>query len=203
MRFLSKAISVLLHPLFLPTYIFLILLSSDTYLAYRIPEQLQWLLLGFVFVITFVFPTLSSYIMLRKGMIQSLEMETARERFAPYLITAIYFFACYFMLKKMHLSAPFYNVQLGAAVSVLMAALINYKWKISAHMTAIGGLAGVFFSLSLVLPDNFSSQFLITILVAGVLGSARLISGTHTHAQLYVGFGVGFFCEWVTLVFSN
>lgn len=203
MQFFSKAISVLLHPLFFPTYIFLILLNSDTYLAFRIPEQLQWLLLGFVFVITFVFPSLSSYIMLKKGMIRSLEMETAKERFAPYMITAIYFFACYFMLKKMHLSAPLYNVQLGAAVSVLMAALINYKWKISAHMTAIGGLAGVFFTLSLVLPDNFSSQFLVTILIAGVLGSARLISGTHTHPQLYVGFGVGFLCEWVTLIYFS
>lgn len=134
-------------------------------------------------------------------MIQSLEMETPGERFAPYLITAVYFFACYFMMKRVHISPVFYNVQLGAAISVVLAAAINYRWKISAHMTAIGGLAGVFFTLSIILPDNFSAQFMITVLVAGVLGTARLVSGSHTNSQLYAGFALGFLSEWITLSF--
>lgn len=197
----ARIVSFIFHPLLFPTYIFLALLNSHAYFAYRVPAAMQWVLTAAIFIVTFVFPSLSSYIMLKRGVVHSLEMENRSERIFPYLITAIYFFGCYFMLKNSHLSAFFYQVQLGAAITVLMAAIINLRWKISAHMAGIGGLAGVFFTLSIILPDSFMREFLLSVLLAGIIGAARLLAGLHSNAQIYAGFVLGFLCEWVVLTY--
>ena len=195
----SKFLSYLFHPLLLPTYIIFVLLQSNAYFNYRIPEQVQYILVGTIFVITFLFPFLSCLLMLKQGIIKSVEMESGQERFYPYVVTVIYFFACYFFLKQMHLSAFFYKVQLGAAVSVLITACINYKWKISAHLAGIGGAAAVFYSIDNMLSVNYFFEFILIVLLAGLLGTARLISGTHTHAQIYAGFILGFTCMFIVM----
>lgn len=195
----SKFISYALHPLLLPTYIFFILLQSDAYFNYRIPHQVQYILLGTVFVITFLFPFLSCMLMMKRGVIKTIEMETNQERLFPYMVTTIYFFASYFFMKEMHLSSVFYKVQLGAAISVLLATAINYKWKISAHLVGIGGAAGVFYAINNLLLINYFFEFTAIVLVAGILGTARLLHGAHTHAQLYAGFALGFLCQLIVL----
>jgi membrane-associated phospholipid phosphatase len=70
--------------------------------------------------------------------------------------------------------------------------LVSLKWKISAHLAAIGGLTGGFFGLSFRLQENPVHILIFLILVSGVLGTARLVLGKHNKAQIYAGFLLGF-----------
>ena len=88
---------------------------------------------------------------------------------------------------------------LGAAASVVLAILINLKWKVSIHMIGIGGIVGMFFGMSSFLLIDLRFPILISLLVAGLIGTARMAMGSHKPPQLYVGFLIGFCCEYFVL----
>lgn len=118
-------------------------------------------------------------------------MEDKEERRLPYLITAAFYILTYFLLQKFNLSALLYIVMLGASTTILIAMVINFKWKVSAHMVGIGGLIGVLIGLSLRLQMNFTFLIVLFILLAGILGTSRLILKAHVPTQIFVGFFVG------------
>ena len=58
-------------------------------------------------------------------------------------------------------------------------------------MTGIGGLCGSFMLLSFIWPIDLRLIRAALFLVAGVIGSARLILNVHTPAQITAGFFAG------------
>jgi hypothetical protein len=192
-------LSYILHPLLIQTYIVLFLLFSNAYFAYSIPGVVQKFLIGTVFVITFLFPVVSTLFMVKRGMIQSLQLQSQHERFFPFLIAAVYYFACYFFIKKLPVPPLFYVIQFGAACSILITLLINLRWKISVHMIGVGGFAGTLFSVSHIIYVNYILAISVVIILSGLLGFSRLLTGNHTQSQLYLGFVCGFLCEYVSL----
>jgi hypothetical protein len=131
-------------------------------------------------------------ILKRRGMIQSVQMETKQERVFPFLITAIFYYAAYFMLKKLDLPPIYYLVILGAALLVIVCLIINLWWKISIHLTSMGGMLGAFIGMSLSMNIEMNLIICFLVLVSGILATSRLILKAHTPAQVYVGFFTGF-----------
>jgi membrane-associated phospholipid phosphatase len=59
------------------------------------------------------------------------------------------------------------------------------------HMTGIGGLCGSFLLLSVIWPIDLRLILATLFLVAGIIGTARLILNVHTPAQVAAGFFAG------------
>jgi membrane-associated phospholipid phosphatase len=76
---------------------------------------------------------------------------------------------------------------------------VNFRWKISIHMVGIGGITGMLLGLSSLFLLDLRVPIIISILIAGILGSARLRMGAHQPSQVYVGYLVGIFCEYLML----
>jgi membrane-associated phospholipid phosphatase len=108
----------------------------------------------------------------------------------------------YLILKRIPIF-PIYNFFLVATILVQIALLIvSLRWKISAHAAAIGGLIGGFLALSFRLNEN---PFLILsglIIIAGMVGTARLILEKHTNWQVYTGFLLGFLIMDLVIMFA-
>lgn len=182
---------MLLHPLLMPTYIVILLFNSGGYIGFNLNQKLELIIYAIVFFNTFLFPGLLSFILLKKKKINSLQMEDKSERRLPYLITAAFYILTYYLLRKFNLSALLYVIMLGASTAILISMLINFKWKVSAHMVGIGGLIGVLIGLSLRLQMDFTFLIICFTFLAGLLGTARLILNAHIPAQVFVGFMVG------------
>ena len=87
----------------------------------------------------------------------------------------------------------FIRIIVVAALAVQTACvLINIFWKISTHTAAIGGVAGALFIFSEVFRFNPIWWFSLTLIIAGILGTSRMILRQHTLLQVVVGFFVGF-----------
>lgn len=199
---LAKTISYVFHPLLIPTIGLWFIFHAQSYLSFIITAELQRALYVVVFIATFVFPVLSSILLLIMGRIRSLEMESPEERRVPYLLTAIYYSLGYYMLTtKVALPEQLNLVLLGANVSVVLTMLINIKWKISAHTIGIGGLIGALLGFSYQLQVNIINELILVFLIAGLIGYARLRLNAHTQAQVYAGYLVGFLCEFLLFVF--
>lgn len=198
---LAKFISVIFHPLTMPTYGFLLIFCTKNYIATFTPFNLKLIILGVTFVFTFLLPTVNALILLRMGKIKSLEMETIAERTIPYLSTSFYFFALFYLFYSAQFPAVLSALVLGAGISILLTLIINYRWKISAHAIGIGGIIGATIGLSFRLMTDMNAVLMLVIFCAGLTGYARLKLNAHTPAQVYSGFLLGTIIELSLMFF--
>ena len=196
---LAKFLSIILHPVLMPGYALFYLLNFNSYFKTMTSMYEKSALYSIILLNTLVLPMLISYILVRRGLIHSFEMAKREERVIPYISNAILMVVAYYMMRKLMLPKIFYLMILGASAAVVFAVIINLKWKISIHMIGIGAFVGTFFGLSTFMMVDLRFPILLTLLIAGLLGSARLTLGAHTSMQIYAGFFVGFFCEYVIL----
>ena len=196
---LARFLSIILHPVLMPSYALFYLLNFNTYFETMTSVYEKSALYSIIVLNTLVLPILISYILVRRGLIHSFEMAKREERVIPYISNAILMVVAYYMMRKLMLPKIFYLMILGASAAVVFAVIINLKWKISIHMIGIGAFVGTFFGLSTFMMVDLRFPILLTLLIAGLLGSARLTLGAHTSMQIYAGFFVGFFCEYVIL----
>jgi hypothetical protein len=180
----------------MPFYAVVLVMNLNTYIAYSLSPHLQRIIITMVFVTTGTLPVLTAFFLLQKGMIRSLEMENIEERRIPFISTALFYFACYYLMSRLPVPRLLGLMVLGATITIVIAWLLSYRWKVSIHMIGIGGLTGVLFGLSQVLNTELIYIIIATTLISGFLGTARLIVGAHTPAQIYTGFAIGLFTEW-------
>jgi len=197
----AKVISYLFHPLLMPTYGFAVIFFSNNYISTFTTGSIKLIILSVTFVFTFLLPSANALILLKMGRIKSLEMETLNERIIPYLSTALYYFALFYLFYNAEFPNIFRILILGAALSILFTLFISLKWKISAHTTGIGGIAGASLGIIYRLQIDLHLILMIAILISGIVGFARLKLMAHTPAQVYSGFVLGFMIELLLMLF--
>ncbi len=188
---LAKIISALFHPLLVPTYALLLLINLQTHSIIALPEDFRYIIVAFVFLSTFVLPSIIIYILLKIGKIKSLEMQSQQERVLPMLIITIAFYGTYYLLKQSAVTGLMSLFMVGATMLVLITLIINYITKISLHMTAWGGLFGTFLGFAISFNYNLMSLLFLIIFLIGIVATARLKLNAHTPLQIYLGFIVG------------
>ncbi len=187
---LASLLSILLHPLLMPTIGLLVIFSTQSHVTF-LPFELRRSIIIIVLISTCILPVSVIPLFLQTGLIKSLQMETSKERIIPLMSTAVFFMLGYFFLKKFQLPAFIPLFFLGTLVAVLASLSISFFWKISVHMVGIGGLLGALVSMSLKYGVNTHVWLLIAIFVSGLLGSSRLAVGAHNPKQVYAGFALG------------
>jgi membrane-associated phospholipid phosphatase len=83
----------------------------------------------------------------------------------------------------------------------VVCALINVWWKISTHTAAIGGVAGALFVFGELFGFNPVWWLCVVLILAGILGTSRMILRQHSLLQVIVGFVVGIVCSVVGLIY--
>lgn len=196
-RTFANIISYLFHPLLFPAFGTAAIIFANPHLFGNFDFRQQFLWIFLVFVLTFVFPVVWLVMMRKLQMIDSLKLETTRERIIPYIATATFYLWTYRMFHPSTSNTMFANelissMMLGAAIAIFIGFFINIFMKVSIH--AIG--AGCFFGLALVLAriSDFNLTFLLigSILVGGMIGTARLVLEAHRPAEIFTGYLVGF-----------
>jgi membrane-associated phospholipid phosphatase len=198
---LAKFISIVLHPLLMPTYGFILIFCTKNYISTFLLFRSKIVIVGITFLFTFLFPAINAVVLLKMGRIRSLEMESTKERLIPYGTTALYYFALLYLFYNRGFPFIFKLVLLGATSVILITLLISIKWKISAHTAGIGGVAGAVLGMLYRMQMDVELLFFIIILISGIVGCARLLLKAHTPAQVYSGFVLGFFVQLLLIIF--
>lgn len=190
---IAKIISYFFHPLLMPTYAFIILFNLKAYFSLVIPYEGKVRIVLLIFIVTFVFPSMVILFFKSRNMIRSLHQLNRQERKFPFITTIIFYIFAYYFLKNVQISPIFHYFIFGATVISILALLINFFWKISIHMIAIGGLIGMLLGLLFTGIVGEHIFLVLSIFIAGLIGSARLQLKAHTPAQVYSGFLLGVF----------
>lgn len=198
MKFFSKTLhilaqtwSVLLHPLWMPT-VGVLLYKSQFIQQENLNVFWQWVIIG-TFILTAVLPLLMILLRILIGKARSLEIENAHERTIPYVFTSICYIAWCVLFQHV-LSMPHYvtNCAIGATVAIGLVTIINTRWKISAHLTGLGGLIGTLVSCTSIMQIHITIWCILSTL-AGILllMYARIYVRAHTPLQVVLGFLLG------------
>ena len=127
------------------------------------------------------------------------ELNLREQRYMPLLLTIFSYFFCAIIMYKRDLPWYMNGIILASLMILFVNFIINARWRVSEHMAAIGGvMAGVIAFSSLFLYDP-TKWICIFTLIAGALGSARMILGHNNLGEIFGGFFIGFFCTSIAL----
>ncbi|MCW3076796.1 MAG: putative rane protein [Bacteroidetes bacterium] len=199
MKGLSLTLSVIFHPLLMATYGCLLIFFGirHTVYDYMTPFDTKWRISVIVFLFSFMFPVLNIIILYKLKRIPSLTLSGQEDRTFPYIMTALFYFGLFYLLKDINIWNSIKLFVLGGGLGILLTAIINLKYKISAHMVGLGGLLGVLLSLSYLIKFDMTFFYVSVILIAGLVGMARLFLQEHKPSQLYSGFLLGLLVQTV------
>ena len=85
-------------------------------------------------------------------------------------------------------------------MALALTTVITLRWKISAHMVGIGGTAGTVLAIASIHAIPLLPMLAGIILLAGLLGSARLLTSDHTQGQVLAGALLGALCTYFPVV---
>jgi len=189
----AKALSALFNPFYLPV-VGLILLFMFSYLSI-LPWVYKLLVVALVYVCTVLLPTYLIYLYRRYQGWSLVDLGVRERRLVPYVIGIVCYGLCIYLMRLHHIAHLMTSIVMAALVIQVVCALVNLWWKISTHMAAIGGVVGAVFAFSVLFNYNPVWWISITIVIAGMLGTARMILRQHTLRQVVVGFLVGVVCS--------
>ena len=190
-------LSVLMHPCLIPTYGMIFYMCMMHARHPQLPGVYLALSIAGTFVLTALIPIMLILLLWRRKVITSPELMQAQQRTTPYLYTAICFgFWSYFVRGTMRMPQVWFYIAIGATVALLAVTLINRWWKISAHLTALGGLLGGAFSISLYYSMLPTMLIIGILLVSLLLMYARLYLNAHTPMQVVCGYILGLICTF-------
>lgn len=190
----AQFISWLFHPLFIPTYAFVLFFFTNSYLSYLITFKGKLIIVSVVFICSALLPSFFLMFAHRKKIIGQLTMESREDRVLPYIIISLFYYLTYYLLRQLQLPALFdilYLLILGANMLIVATLIINFWWKISAHLVAIGGITGAFISISYLLNMPIPWIIISLLLIGGLIGFARLQLKSHNITQVGLGYIMG------------
>ena len=197
----ANFLSTVLSPLLMPTYgVFLVLWVSVLCL---LPYGTRVAVLLICMGITCILPLIFLSVLRHFKLVKNLHVDIPEQRLIPYLFTVLCYAVAAYYLYYCHSPQWFVMFMVGSAITVLLMALINLKWKVSAHMAGIGGIVALVYQLHVQGLSAFDLLWLLCfiIIVAGALGSARLALRRHTLWQVLAGVVVGFLSVSLTMRF--
>ena len=204
LKVLGKVVSYILHPLFIPLYVFI-------WLEWRFPihfDDISARGLTFktisVFLNTAFFPAFSVFLLRQLKFIDSIYLRTQKDRIIPYVITMIFYWWLWY-LSRNFTDQPdvlrfFY---FGIFLNTVFGLVINNFIKISMHSMGAGTLIA-FAIITMAHYETFlGADIMIITMLAGLICTSRLLLNQHSVAEIYMGLFVGVACQflgyWIAL----
>ena len=175
----SQIISILFHPFIIPTLAIAALILKPGFYFIMLPMafKIWYIVIGFVF--TVLIPATGIFILLKFKAIQSIEMYHRSERTVPLIIAGSGFVALLYLLRSINIPPIFLFIIYSATFSLMAGLIINLAYKISLHTLGWSALTAALISISLKIGMPLLSLILISILINGLVGYARLKENAH------------------------
>ena len=195
----ARAISMLFAPFYLPIVGLAVLFTFSYMNIFPWSYKLQVLIMVYLF--TILLPTVMIHLYRRYQGWTFIELGQRERRMVPYILSIVCYFTCTYVMTQLHMPHFIISIVIAALMVQIICALFNVWWKISTHMAAIGGVGGALFAFAEYLGFNPVWWLCLIFLVAGVLGTCRMVLRQHTLSQVIGGFWVGFICAALSILF--
>ncbi len=204
MKIVANIISVLFHPLFIPTVGVYLLFSTPTesisYIKtdsfYFFEDEFKIRLYSLMAVLTIAAPFLSMIVLKTGRVISSYKLENAEERTIPLIMMIVYLGI---VTVQMYIMDPGNIIPwlvktyvISVALSVFVILILNRYTKVSWHTAGIASLIALMY-VYLKYQINYNEWIIPSLcIILGIVATSRLILNQHKESELYLGALIGF-----------
>ena len=196
--FAAKALSVVFTPFYLPLVGLAVLLTM-TYLS-LLPWAYKLFLIVTFWVFTIALPSLLIRLYRRYQGWPPFMVASKERRVIPYVISIVSYLLCYYIMAYVHVPHFMGSILMAALVIQVVCAIVNLFIKVSTHMAAIGGVAGALMAFAAIFGFNPVWWLCVVLVLAGLVGTSRMILRQHSLHEITLGFLVGTGCAFVSVL---
>lgn len=193
-------LSAIFRPQYFPLVGFVVLFWF-TYLS-LLPFPFKAIVIGLVLIGTVLFPRLGINLWRRARGWERHELRQREKRMVPYLIYILCYLGTYHALAQLHLPRYMGGILIGAFAIQVACTVINLWWKISTHTAAAGGAIGALCAFSFIFMFNPVWWLCLFILIAGLVGSSRMLLRQHDLWQVVGGSILGCLLGFLSILLS-
>lgn len=212
LRLLAHGISVVFHPIFIIAYMYLLLawinpqlFGKPNFAMFIGPDSDHLRFFARIMATMIGLPLLAIALMRGLGMISDISLPDRQERIGPYIVVGLSYIVAFVQVNSLHFIPLHLKIFiLGCTIALFAAFLINLFSKISTHAVAMGGMVAMTLMSILSVPYNSEASLYFlpaAFFVAGLVGSARRLLGAHDSTDIYSGYFIGFFAQFIALRF--
>ncbi len=199
LRVVATILSYILHPVFMPLYMTLVLywLAPVSFVGVSTHQYGWWLIQ--IAQWTLFYPLLVVVLLKALGFIKSVLMHDPKDRIVPLMAAMVFYFWGFHVFNSIntlpnnHVVIPLILkvLLLGSFWGVIAIFMLNIFFKVSMHATAAGSMIGILIVLMLTSPVNMVVPFFIALLIAGLMGTIRMVLGAHRIGEIWAGYILG------------
>ena len=148
------------------------------------------------------FPMITVLLLKALKFIDSVYLNTQRDRIIPFVICNIWYFWIWYVWRNLP-DSPREIVILSMAIFLAstIGLMANIYMKISMHSIAMGVAISFIMLLALTQSVNFGVYISIALVIAGLVCTARFIVSDHTPKEIYGGLLAGLAALFIATLF--
>jgi small basic protein len=200
LRTTAKVISYLFHPLFVPVYagcffVYVLRLFPDL-------EPFRKTLLIVQFFVSYTLLPLATVLIAKAlGFVKTVYLKTQKDRIIPYMATMIFYFWMWYVSRNLGFPKESVMFSLSVFLTTCFGVFCNTYFKVSMHALSMGVIITLFFILSLRSSNNLGPYLSVTLLIAGLVCTARLMNADHRPFEVYAGLFLGIAAQLIAWFF--
>ena len=192
MKHLAGGLSVVLYPLFTPTYLMVAFCALFSQNMLPLPSRYWWFAVGGTAFFTFLIPLVVIVVMMLQGRVSDFDVSNRKERFIPFLYGIMSFSLwCVYLESVLKVPDFMFRTAVCSVLALVACTIISRRWKISAHLASMGGVIGMVIGYLLYFGLNAPVTVCLLLLLSLLLMYARIYLEAHTPAQVVCGYLLG------------
>lgn len=195
---LAKLFTLLFEPHYFPLLCMLVLMGFSYMKIF--PLQYKVFVLVIVYIFTIALPLLLISLYRNMNGLHRHQLTHREMRTIPYVISTLCYLLCYQLMRYLGVPRFIVSVVLASVIVQMLCLFFNLKYKISTHSAAAGALNGALLAFSIVFRFDPRWWLCVTLIIAGCVGTSRLILRRHSLAEVNLGFAVGLITGFFTIL---
>ena len=197
MNYFLRSASFIFHPLLMP------LVGTGLYFKLTpkfIEPEIIIIKTYAIIIITILIPLISFFLLKNSRLVKSINLKEVKERKYPLMIQIILIFIIITRVFTKYHNPELYYFFVAIAVSSLTALiLVIFNFKASLHQMGIAGVTMFLILLSIHFTENYLFEISLFFLINGWVASSRLETKSHSISELFIGFILGVFPQFIIL----
>ncbi|MCD8317338.1 MAG: hypothetical protein LUC45_00080 [Paraprevotella sp.] len=153
-----------------------------------------------VYVFTIFLPRLCILVWRKLNGWGLIQLRVREYRAVPYILFILSYLAFLVLMFRLHMPRYICGILVSALLIQMVCVTVNVWWKISMHSAGAGGVIGALLAYSFLFDFNPVGWLCAMILIAGAVGSARMLLRQHSLEQIIVGTLVGVICGFAGII---